>query len=382
MFGDPSCTPIEEFVEQYDDVTAAGPFLGIGCVEVAKEGEAKNPGASSASPLKRAFDEVAILLPECITGGPEAIHQLSQAINSLGGAACLAYTGGKSTATLVNDGQQIKLICSLDPDSLPLKIYEKYAPRTISEMPLGGNNLFIFPEIHAATARGLSGFRRAIWWLSVDNASLVDPRLDYQNYRDYIFGDPTLMHFYQSDYARDFLVKNRARQVYPLFDYTDELFLEPLGSPAAPRKRQIAFFPRKGVELAAELRATAPNLPFVPIENMTKAQVRETLRTSALYIDFGHHPGKDRIPREAAASGAIVLLHDKGAGSLFADHPLDRDYLFTLADIRDGSLLARVNEILDNYDAHFARQRYYRHRIRLEKEEFLQQVKTFFFDSN
>ena len=112
---------------------------------------------------------------------------------------------------------------------------------------------------------------------------------------------------------------------------------------------------------------------------MTKAQVKETLTDSAIYIDFGHHPGKDRVPREAAAMGAAVLLHDQGAGSSFVDHPLDRDYLFSLVDIRDGSLVARLTDILANPRAHFDGQRHTCGQSNRNKE-FHWQVKSFFFD--
>jgi hypothetical protein len=259
------------------------------------------------------------------------------------------------------------------------KAYEKYAPRTIPELNLSQNTLVIFPEVLVETARNFSS-RRAIWWLSVDNAILRDPRLKYQSYRDFIFNDPTLIHFWQSDYARDFLQKNGAKQLYALSDYTDEIFLNASASTTGLKNGKIAYFPQKGAELAAQLIANASDLQFAAIEKMTKAQVRETLESCSIYIDFGHHPGRDRVPREAAAAGAVVLLHDCGAGSFFADHPLDRTYLFSLADIQNGNLLVRIKAVLANRDEHFAKQHYYRQRVRLEKTAFNLQVQTFFFD--
>ena len=330
--------------------------------------------------MRPVFRDVAVICPEAVTGGPEAMHQLAYVIGALGGSAGLAYFGGNSKLEVVDDTRAAKIVCSPDPESPTRNAYARYEPRVIPEMALTPDNLAVFPEAIAMTAQNHRLGRRAIWWLSVDNAILFNPQLGYQSYRDRFFDDDSLVHFYQSDYAREFLVKNGARQIYPLFDYTSDIFLE---GPARVdgRKSQIAYFPRKGAALAAELIAAAPGLTFAPIENMTKAQVKETLADSAIYIDFGHHPGKDRVPREAAAMGATVLLHDQGAGSSFVDHPLDRDYLFTLADIRDGRLVARLMEILADPVAHFDRQRHYRQRIRLEKEEFRRQVQSFFFDA-
>lgn len=330
--------------------------------------------------MKSVFEEVALICPEGITGGPEAFHQLAHAINSNGGRACLMVFGGESKLDIVSDNSRVVMLrCSLDPNSPMRKAYEKYQPRTIPELTLNQNTLVVFPEVLAETARNFPS-QRAIWWLSVDNAILRDPRLKYQSFRNSIFNDPTLIHFWQSDYARDFLLKNNAAQHYPVSDYTDEIFLSASATSSGPKNGKIAYFPLKGAELAAQLIATGSDLQFAAIQNMTKAQVKETLESCSIYIDFGHHPGRDRVPREAAAAGAVVMLHDCGAGSFFADHPLDRSYLFGLADIQNGSLLGRIKAILANRAEHVAKQHYYRQRVRLEKAEFELQVKTFFFD--
>ena len=63
--------------------------------------------------------------------------------------------------------------------------------------------------------------------------------------------------------------------------------------------------------------ALPADVDFVPIRDMNKAQVRDALFGARLYIDFGHHPGKDRVPREAAVAGAVVLLREAGAAKAF-----------------------------------------------------------------
>jgi hypothetical protein len=112
---------------------------------------------------------------------------------------------------------------------------------------------------------------------------------------------------------------------------------------------------------------------------MTKAQVRDTLFDARLYIDFGSHPGKDRVPREAAIAGAIVLLRAAGAANHFLDHPLPTDYLFTDDDVVSGALHRKVAMILDDPDRHFANQRIYRDAVLLERERFDLEVRSVFF---
>ena len=202
------------------------------------------------------------------------------------------------------------------------------------------------------------------------------------------FADASLIHFYQSDYARRFLAANGAAQYFPLSNYTDPQFVHrgQATSEAVPieaRRDVVCFFPNKGADLAARFLADAAALrhriDFVPIRDMTKAQVRETLFGARIYIDFGNHPGKDRVPREAAIAGAVVLLHAVGAATCFTDHPLPAAYRFTEDDLASGALHTRIDAILDDPAAHFAAQRLYRQAILLERERFDLEVRGFFF---
>ena len=116
-----------------------------------------------------------------------------------------------------------------------------------------------------------------------------------------------------------------------------------------------------------------------PLRGMTKAQVRDALFEARIYIDFGSHPGKDRVPREAAIAGAVVLLHAAGAARRFPDHPLPARYLFTEEEISTGELHEKVNAILGDPDEHFAMQRIYREAILRERERFDLEVRSYFF---
>ncbi len=175
---------------------------------------------------------------------------------------------------------------------------------------------------------------------------------------------------------------------HPLSDYTDQDFVHRSliaseNPPIRTRANRICFFPNKGAELATrfiEAKAALPEaVEFVPIRDMSKAQVRDTLFGARLYIDFGHHPGKDRVPREAAVAGAIVLLRAAGAANHVLDHPLPPDYLFTDDDLASGALHRKVGTILGDPERHFACQRHYRDTILLARERFDLEVRSFFF---
>ena len=331
--------------------------------------------------MKPAFDEVAVICPDAVTGGPEAIHQLAHAINAMGGRCGVAYFGGKSTVALVDNAQGCSITCACEPDLPAATAFRQYRPHIISEMPLNGRTLLILPEVIADTARQPRLGRHAVWWLSVDDAIFFNPRLGEQSYRDEYFSDELVIYFYQSDYARDFLVRNGARQVYPLFDYTDDIFLQPPAN-AAARQKRIAYFPRKGAELAAELMAAAPEQTFMPIENMTREQVRETLAGNPVYIDFGHHPGKVGRPGKPPRPARLCCCTTNWGRFAFCRPSAGAAVPVQPGDIRDGGLAARLRDILADHPAHAARQRSYRRKIRLEKQESHLQVQSFFFDED
>ncbi len=120
-------------------------------------------------------------------------------------------------------------------------------------------------------------------------------------------------------------------------------------------------------------------IDFVPIHNMSKAQVQDTLFSAKIYIDFGHHPGKDRIPREAAMAGAIVLVHAAGAADYYDDYPLADIYRFTTEDVVSGKLHSHIDVILDSPEKHFDAQKNYRDAIAHEREQFDAEIRSFFF---
>lgn len=329
--------------------------------------------------MSRAFDEIVLLSPPLVTGGPEAIHQLAQSINMFGGNAKVAYYGGNSKLEFA--GNVLRCVPNLSTEFE--EAFAHYQVPALHETTLTPNTLLIFPEVLSEFASGKFGARKAIWWLSVDNALLANPKLADTTYARTLLGASDVLHFYQSDYARSFLERNLVRRMHPLFDFTNRDYVAHAPDAKSSNKPyDVALFPRKGGQRAAQFIASAPHIRYAKIEGMTRHQVREVLRESAVYIDFGDHPGKDRVPREAAASGAVVLLHRRGAAAHFADHPLDDFYLFDEEEIANGVLLAKVQGILLARETHVNNQWQYRQRVVMEQAEFESQIQSLFFKSH
>ena len=337
--------------------------------------------------MQPVFEDILIFCPEYLNGGCEALHQLGLQIARHGGSAQMAYYGPYSGLEL--DGDVLR--CHLAASPIP-RYFARYEPRALSEARLGPDTLLVFPEVLSTLAATRDDrYQRALWWLSVANAVEQNRALLDASYRRSVFADSGLLHFHQSDYARAFLQANAATRYHALSDYTDPDFIHRSlnaaeTTPISERGNTICFFPNKGAELAARFidgrNALRQDVEFLPIRGMSKAQVRDALFGARLYLDFGNHPGKDRVPREAAIAGAVVMLHAVGAALCFPDHPLPAEYRFTEDDIATGDLHRKVAAIFDQPEAHFAAQRMYREAILHEQERFDLEVRSCFFSGS
>lgn len=112
---------------------------------------------------------------------------------------------------------------------------------------------------------------------------------------------------------------------------------------------------------------------------MTESEVAKLLGTAKIYIDFGHHPGKDRLPREAAMAGCCVITCKRGAAHYFEDIPIGDNY--KLNDQSD-DYIAEFGElatgIFNDYENHTLDFSEYRNIIRNEKSVFKKNVQEIF----
>jgi hypothetical protein len=121
-----------------------------------------------------------------------------------------------------------------------------------------------------------------------------------------------LKHFAQSYYALDFLRSNGiSGQLLsdPIPVYTSQAYLDKLPLPLSTtsRKNTILYNPHKGKKVLQSLMAHFPDWHFFPLVGFNREELAAQFLKSKLYIDFGHHPGKDRLPREAGIHGCCVI---------------------------------------------------------------------------
>jgi hypothetical protein len=323
------------------------------------------------------------------SGGPEALHQLCEALTAHGVDAWLVPLRWPAGRDDVSE-------------------YERYGCRIASEVPDDPDVAVVLPDVAASYVATFQQARAVLWWLSIDFSETFGPGMARQSGEGSWGG--RFVHAYrvlapwhaerrtgslrallgrashcaQSEYARRFLQEHEGLSASLLSDYVhlDEQFhyREDPGGPART-PLSVAYNPAKGGRYLAQLRERAPDLVWRPVSGLDREGVGRVLSTSELYVDLGHHPGKDRIPREAALAGCVVVVGGRGSAALAEDVPVDSALRVPVTD--DVSETAHRTErvlrsVLAAPDVWRAGQRSYRDWIRGEEQRFRDEVEQVF----
>jgi hypothetical protein len=319
------------------------------------------------------FKKILILCPgDVVTGGPEALHHLAHLLCKMGLDARMVYTplGGKFEV----------------PDAY--KVFNV----NIGEYEDAENNLIIFPEIYPMQALKVQHAKAAIWWLSLDNflerRHLSKIRDVIRYWKGVLRGRRPLtgvsalkniIHFSQSHYSSDYLIANGV-DVIEFFEPINARFLTGDLDPIdVSRVDEILFNPNKGKAITKRLIEKFPDWKFTPLKGFNREQLSQKFSTAKVYIDFGHHPGRDRLPREAAMHGCCVVTGLLGSAGNAVDIPIDSDYkLDTEADDFEIKFELLILNIFNQFKRHHGAFDSYRVRILSEPANFESQISKFF----
>lgn len=298
-----------------------------------------------------------------VTGGAELLHQLCSCLNDNSMNAYIGYTIDDSHGAIFWAGQ-----------SEVIKEYSNYNINVldVNKNQITSDDIFVISETALEMLPMLTANQTFIWWLSVDNY-LKCLRQDYINYAPVSFKDkPNILHLVQSWYAYRFLVESAGvddDKIFWLSDYIKDSFLQE-SYDISRKKNQIVYNPAKGFERLKKIIEDTPEYNWIPIRNMTPDQVAEILRISKVYIDFGNHPGKDRIPREAAACRCCIITNRMGAAAYYEDISIPNKYKFTDVVDEETEVIGLIQEIFDHFEDHLKEFEEYRFKISQEKNEF------------
>lgn len=278
------------------------------------------------------------------TGGPENIHQVCSTLKKNGYDAKIFYGDG----------------ILKHPDK-----FQKYENDAVSEVIVDDETLFVFPEFLEARRFKNLKCKKALWWLSIDNS----PDRMQQDLAGYLKDCGVNYCFAQCKYAYDYLTSRGVENVYMVPDYVNVDYLQKERS-QQKRNPWILFNPKKGIEFTAKIIEKCKDLTFVPIQNMTNEEVLNLMDKSMIYIDFGNHPGKDRIPREAAMRDLVVIVGKKGSAANDVDVPLPADLKFDVAESQLDAISEKLHQCIRDYSSEHARLEKYKQMVRDELQTF------------
>lgn len=336
------------------------------------------------------FKKIYVVYPRGVrTGGPEALHQLVSTLRGLGEEAYLVPRPGTEGAERVPD-------------------YQRYDAPEVSSIEDGPANAVVASEYVMGLLSSVRRATRFCWWLSIDNSPVFryqrkalglweSPRekmVQTAKYRalsrlraarHLVDGERTLLrginHLAQSQYAWSHLYSTFNILATKVSDYTPLGVVESAEQlPVGCRGRTVAFNPKKAAAITERLMKSFPAAEFTPLVGMTSSEVAQALASSAVYLDLGYHPGKDRMPREAAMCGSVSLVARRGSGAFHADVPIPWEQKISPNGDVVKSARAAIERVFDDPMTSWANQSAYRDQIAKEQQTFVQEVKDAFVE--
>ncbi len=329
------------------------------------------------------------------SGGAEALHQLAAILKEMGFEVFIYY---------FPEGNRNPLHSR----------YKHYNIPFTTKISNNQNNILIVPEVFSyfKLLNDFPNVQKVVWWLSVDNfyasyyfihrrikegmwrvanklsklifkepiMSLSDVAMKACKNIDFL-KEPTIskvdLHLVQSYYAKDHLIKKGITNIENLSDYLNSEFLS-YHYTTNDRENIVLYNPNKGFKFTKKIIAQTPGVTFLPIKNMSRQEVIDMMKKAKLYIDFGHHPGKDRMPREAAMCGCCVITGKRGSAEFYQDIPLSNKYKFEDKIENIPAIADTIKYCVDNYKEAVKDFDEYREFIKKDKDKFMEDVQRIF----
>ena len=335
------------------------------------------------------------------TGGPEYLHQVGYNL--------------KKMFQLKN----INMVYLPLSDTEPVhKDYKHYKLKFSNQIVDNENNILIIPEKYEMLKFSLS-FKRVtkiICWLSLDNyfafkfnaehsktlRSLIkiplkfistfnritNYKFGFFSYHDYLKAfykifdiekqkeiSQASFHLAQSFYAYNFL-KKKFKNVSLLYDYQSPQKLKNIKYKIAEKKNLICYSHKSNSFI--NLVKSECDAKFIELKNFSSKDIVKIFRKTKIYIDFGYHPGKDRMPREAILFDNCIISNLRGSAKNNNDIPISREFKFNEKYGNIKKIIKKIDQIFSNHAKELKKFKKYKRIVLSEEKRFKNQLLKIF----
>ena len=325
--------------------------------------------------------KIYVLCPaEIATGGPEALHQLTYHLRKQGFDAYMYY--------VPNDVS--------NPVHPQYEIYQ--APYT-TQLENDEKNVIVLPEtfLPPLYQKEFSKMRKVIWWLSVPYYfECLEPwkerirKKKFYGLKSFLSPSkypplPTLeriskMQLYNirhSFFSETFLKENHIRVTGKISDYMNQSFFNKVKANII-REDIVLYNPKKNGEFLKQIMDASPDINWVPVENLSPDGVAELMNRSKVYVDFGFHPGKERMPREACIMKCCMVIGKDGSAKYAEDMPIPEMYRFEKDENKIPEIINRIRICLSNYSEQIKSFEGYQQELAEEEATFKSDIAALF----
>ncbi|TDO21419.1 hypothetical protein [Pedobacter duraquae] len=325
--------------------------------------------------------KIYVLCPaEIATGGPEALHQLTHHLIKQGFDAYMYYV----------------------PNDVPNPVnpqYEIYKAPYTTHLENQEKNVVVMPEtfLPPLYQKEFSRMQKVIWWLSVPYYfECLEPwkarisKKKFYGIKSFLSPSkypplPTLgriskMPVYNirhSFFSESFLKENHVPIAGKISDYMNQSFFDKF-KPDTKRENQVLYNPKKNGEFLNQIMDASPDINWVAVENLSPTGVAELMNTSKVYVDFGFHPGKERMPREACIMKCCMIIGKDGSAKYAEDMPIPELYRFEKDQNKIPEIINLIRNCLSNYDEHIKAFEPYQQELAEEETTFKADIAALF----
>jgi hypothetical protein len=318
------------------------------------------------------------------TGGPEALHQLGHYLNKIGFNALMYYVASNHS----------------DPVHPQYKSYN--VPFTF-EVENSSNHLLIIPEsnLYPIYQKAYSRMKKAIWWLSVSYyweclepwkekikkkkfyalKSIINPHINPPLPTPARLRKLPLYHIRHSYFSEVFLKSNNISISGKISDYMNAAFFDRVLKNQI-KEDIILYNPKKNGAFLESVISKSSHLNWVAVKNLTADGVADLMNRSKVYVDFGFHPGKERMPREACIMKCIMIIGRDGSAQYSEDMPIPDVYRFEKDPNKIDEIITLIEDCFKNYDDHIQNFVSYKAELGEEEHVFEKDIRKVFHYKN